>query len=82
MPANLGILGRLSPYKLVGRGIGSGKASEITATRGGINMLNTTALQTGTLASPPETLYVGEAWLDTTGTGGDEDPILRIHLGA
>jgi len=41
---------------------------------------DTVSLQSGTLAAPPATLAVGEVWIDTTGTGGDVNPILRINL--
>jgi len=37
-------------------------------------------LQTGTLAAPPATLAVGEFWLDTTGAGGADNPIVRVNL--
>ena len=35
--------------------------------------------QVGTLASPPGTLAYKEIWLDTTGSGGTLNPLLRIN---
>ncbi len=39
----------------------------------------THGIKSGTLASPPASLVVGEAWLDTTG-GGTVHPILRVKV--
>ncbi len=45
-----------------------------------LNVPGVTGLPSGTIASPPGGLAVGDLWLDTTG-GYTANPILRIHHG-
>lgn len=42
--------------------------------------IDRTTMKTGTLASPPAGMVAGEWWLDTTGAGGTNHPLLRVSL--